>query len=617
MEPGYARDEARFHEFKMTLPVGPKAIVSVCLCGLLLLPASSCALAPPPPSPAAPSPSGVGQPTATARAPAGPTATAAPLPSPTATPDAQSRVDELLASMTTEQKVGQLFMVHFNETYFSPALEEMIVDYHVGGIIIFPHNLASPADLAALIAEAQSAAVASTPGIPLLVAADQEGWPILRLPQGATVFPSNMAVGATDSVEDARLMASVMAEEMKAFGLNMNLAPVMDVNNNPANPVIGTRSFGSSPDLVARLGTAMVQTYQSSGIVATAKHFPGHGDTDVDSHLGLPVIGHDLAHLWAVELPPFQAAISAGVDCIMIGHLSVPALDSVSARPATLSPEILQGLLRDEMDFQGAIATDSLSMEALMEQYDLPTATAMAFLAGADLLLFGYTPQHPPEEQLLAYHRVLELVEEGTISSNRLDESVRRILLLKARRGILEWQPSDPTLALENVGTDEHQAAALKVAVDSTTVVRDESGLLPLSPDSSLLVIYPPGAAGMAEALLGLAPQATLLEVSERPTPGELAQAADLARSAEVVIVGTRKATQYPEQAELVEVLTTERPVIAVALDSPYDLATYPEAATGLATYGRAPVSMQALAKVLFGLEAPRGTPPVDLASLD
>lgn len=544
---------------------------------------------------------------------ASPTSEAQPTPT---TASEEANVEDILAQMTTEQKVGQLFMVHFNETYFSPALEQMITEYHVGGIIIFPHNLTTLQDLTRLISDAQQAAATNESGIPLLVAADQEGWPILRLPEGATVFPSNMAVGATGSVEDAQLTASVMATEMRAVGINMNLAPVMDVNSNPLNPVIGTRSFGSSPELVSRLGTAMIETYQSHGVLATAKHFPGHGDTSVDSHYDLPVIDHDLARLEAVELPPFQAAISAGVDCIMTAHVSVPALDPAPDRPATLSPDILQGLLRERMGFQGLIATDSLSMNALMDQYDLSTATALAFEAGADLLLFGYTPWHPASEQLPAYDRVLQLVEEGTIPTSRLDESVRRILLVKARRGILDWRPPDSRQALERVGTEDHLAAAQRVALDSITLLRDDEGLLPLSPESSLLVVYPQGGAGLGQAVLEHAPQASILEVSERPTSREFVQATALAGTADLILVGTRDVVDYPEQAALVEALRAEHPVIAVALDSPYDLLSYPEVSTYLATYGRAPVSMQALAQVLFGIEEPRGRLPVELPGL-
>jgi beta-N-acetylhexosaminidase len=350
--------------------------------------------------------------------------------------------------------------------------------------------------------------------------------------------------------------------------------------------------------------------------VATAKHFPGHGDTSVDSHLGLPIITRDLARLESVELPPFASAISAGVDCIMTAHISVPALDSVPDRPATLSPDILQGLLREQMGFDGLIATDSLGMRALTNRYDLPTATALAFQAGADLLLFGYDPGFPPSEQRVAYEAVLNLVKEVTVSESRLDESVRRILLVKAKRGILDWQPADLDGVTEHVGTAEHLAAARKVALDSITLVRDERGLLPLSPESSILVIYPRGGAGLLQAIRQHAPSATGLEVGETPSAREIAQAVARADAVESVVVGTRNVLSYPQQAQLLAALGPERPLVAVALDSPYDLLSYPQVSTYLATYGRAPVSMEALALVLFGLEAPRGRLPVELPGL-
>jgi len=545
--------------------------------------------------------------------------TAAPSPTSQATPAVspeEARVEQILAAMTTKQKVGQLFAVYFDGSHFSPALEQMITQYYIGGIIIFPRNLTSLVDLAQLVSDAQQAAATNEPGIPLLVAADQEGWPIWRLPPGATVFPSNMAVGATNSVEDAQLMASVMATEMSAMGINMNLAPVMDVNSNPANPVIGIRSFGSSPDLVSRLGAAMIETYQSHGIIATAKHFPGHGDTSMDSHLDLPLIEHDRARLEAVELLPFQAAISVSVDCIMTAHIYVPALDPEPDRPATLSPVILEGLLRKKMGFQRLIATDSLGMQGITNRYDLPTATVLAFQAGADLLLFGPDPGHPPFEQRVAYEKLLNLVERGTISMTRLDASVRRILLTKARRGILDWQPEPLDRSLGRLGTPDHKTAAQKVALDSITLVRDESGLLPLSSQESILVIYPRGGAALGEAILEHAPHATLFEVSEIPTVSEVIQATDRARHADAVVVGTRNVLQRPDQAHLVDTLQQQHPVIAVALDAPYDLLSYPEVSAYLATYGRAPVSMEALALVLFGLEAPRGWLPVELPSL-
>ncbi len=525
-------------------------------------------------------------------------------------------MEELLASMTTEQKVGQLFVVYFADPYFSPALEQMITEYHIGGIIIFGRNVTNLADLARLINDAQNAAISSEPGIPLFVATDQEGWPVFRLRNGATIFPSNMAVGATDSVTDAQLMASTMATEMKAVGINMNLAPVMDVNSNPANPIIGIRSFGSSPQLVSRLGKAMIETYQAQGIIATAKHFPGHGDTSLDSHLSLPTIAHDLARLEAVELAPFRAAISAGVDCIMTAHITVPALDPETYHPATLSPPILEGLLKRQMGFKGLIATDSLGMRGLTDQYDVATAAALAFQAGADLLMFGDDPGHDPSEQIPAYQRVLELVENGTVPMSRLDDAGRRILLLKARRGILDWQPVVIDRFAQEMGTAEHVAAARQVALDSITLLRDNERLLPLDSESSILVVYPQGGAGLGEAMQQYGSNIRLLEVGIRPSEAEIQQVTIEARGAQVVVLGTLNVQRYPEQAQLAEALYGDHSLITIALGSPYDLLSYPQVSTYLLTYGQAPVSMEALAQVLFGLEAPRGRLPVGLPGL-
>lgn len=533
-------------------------------------------------------------------------------PAPTVSPE-EARVEALLADMTTEQKVGQLFVVYFTDPHFSPALEEMITQYHIGGIIIFGRNVTTLSNLAELINEAQSAAVTTEPEIPLFVATDQEGWPILRLWEGATVFPSSMAIGATGSVTDAQLVATVMAAELRAVGINMNLAPVLDVNTNPANPIIGIRSFGSSPELVSRLGTAMIEAYQAQGSIATAKHFPGHGDTSLDSHQSLPTILHDLARLEAVELVPFRAAILAGVDCIMTAHISVPALDPTPHRPASLSPPILQGLLREKMGFEGLIATDSLGMRAITDRYEVSTAAVLAFQAGADLLMFGDDPGHDPSEQRVAYQRVLELVEQGTVPMSRLDDSVRRILLLKDRRGILDWQPVVVDRIVEQVGTAQHLAAAQQVALDSITLVKDEDGLLPLDPQFSTLVVYPQGGRGLGEAMQRHGSSIRVLEVSQRPSTAEVEQVVVQAQAADVVVLGTSNVQRFAEQARLVESLHGHHPLITVALDSPYDLLSYPQVSTYLVTYGRAPVSLEALAEVLFGLQAPRGRLPVEL----
>ncbi|MCB0114223.1 MAG: hypothetical protein KDD84_09040, partial [Caldilineaceae bacterium] len=357
---------------------------------------------------------------------------------PTATPT-PSRADKILAAMTLEEKVGQLFMVYFRGPTMSDDLRQKIEDYHIGGLVLFAiaGNIEDTAQVATLLNDAQSLAVQSGAQVPLFVSVDQEGGPVVRLTDGFTVFPSQMAVGATGSITQAQRMAEVTAQELKALGFNMNLVPVIDVNNNPDNPVIGLRSFGSSPDAVAALGTAVIEAYAAQGMVVTAKHFPGHGDTAVDSHYGLPVVPHDRAHLDTVEFPPFRAAIAAGVPAIMTAHVLFPAIDPGEGQPATLSSLVLDGLLRQEMGFDGLIVTDSLSMGALANLVGTTEAAQLAFRAGADLLAYGADVSHSPAESVAAYERLLSLVQSGEISEARVDESVRRILSVKEAYGLL------------------------------------------------------------------------------------------------------------------------------------------------------------------------------------
>ena len=518
-----------------------------------------------------------------------------------------------MARMTVEQKVGQLFMVYSTQSVFDAELEAAIVADHVGGVILFAPNVEHPAQVAELINQAQAAATTSGAGIPLLVAVDQEGGLVARLRDGFTRFPAQMAVGATQNPDDARLMARVMAQEMRALGVNMNLAPVLDVNSNPLNPVIGTRSFGGSPELVVQMGLPMIEAYREQGVIATAKHFPGHGDTDVDSHYGLPTVPHSLDRLWAVELAPFQAAADAGVDVIMTAHVAFPAIDPTPGMPATLSPLVLGDLLRTQMGFDGLIATDSLGMGALSYVYGESEAAALALQAGADLLMFGNDPGHTPAEARAAYAHVLGLVQSGAIPPERIETSVRRVLALKARYGLLTWQPVDPETAARSCGTPEHRAAALQVALDSVTLLAND-GLLPLSAERSALLVVPETVAGLDSTLRAYLPNLDVSVVSLDPTADQIAAAVAQAANADVIVVATWDATWHAAQVSLVRALAGH-PLVVIALNTPYDLT--PLQAAGVTpsayvcTYSDAPPSLEALAMVLSGAEAPRGRLPV------
>ena len=527
-----------------------------------------------------------------------------------------ARVEALLARMSVEEKVGQLFLVFFKAPSLSPALSEMITNYHIGGIVLFARsgNIESPEQLARLIGDAQDLAAREGAGIPLFVAIDQEGGPVSRLTEGFTVFPSNMAVGATGSADRAREMAAVMAAEMRAVGINMNLAPVMDVNDNPDNPVIGIRSFGASPELVAELGTAMIETYQANGILATAKHFPGHGNTAVDSHAGLPVVTGSTERLEAVELAPFHAAIAAGVGAIMTAHVVVPVIEPTEGLPATLSPRVLGGLLREQLGYEGLTVTDSLGMGAL-GGYGAAEVATLAFEAGADVLAFGADPGHGPAEQRAAYEHLLRQVQQGAVAQERLDASVRRILLAKAKLGLLEAQPADQGALREPVGTAEHRATVLAVARESITLVRDECDILPIGPERQMLVIWPRTAGNLGAALQAQRAGAQALPMGIDPTAAEIRTATERAAGSDVVAVGTVNARQHPGQIQLIRALQGCK-LIVVALDTPYDLLAFPDVPAYLATYGSVPASLQALAEALTGASPIRGRLPVDLPTL-
>lgn len=518
--------------------------------------------------------------------------------------------------MSLEQKVGQLFLVHFEGAEVSPFLERLIAECHVGGIVLFAvaGNIVDTAQVATLTEAAQAAATAAG-SVPLLVALDQEGGLVVRIREGATVFPSNMAVGATGSTDMATAMASVTATELAALGVNVNLAPVVDVNSNPGNPVIGTRSFGSSADAVATLGAAMVTAYQQAGIAATAKHFPGHGDTDVDSHVGLPVVSHDRAHLDAIELPPFRAAIEANVDAIMTAHLEVPAIDPTAGMPATLSQAVLQGLLRQELGFAGVVVSDSLGMSALTASLTVPEAAAQAFQAGCDVLAFGADAGQGQEVQLDAYDAVLALFTSGALPPSRLDESVRRILTLKARRGILDRQPVDPSAIPESVGTAEHRAVAASIADAAVTLVRNDQAILPLPAETPALVAVPTGVGDLAAAMAPYFANIAASSFSLDPTAEEIVALADQAQAYGAIVVATADTTRHPTQAELVAAL--QQPgLVVVSLRTPYDLASFPTAPCYVAAYCDVPAALDAVARVLCGQLTPAGHLPVEIPGL-
>jgi len=432
------------------------------------------------------------------------------------------------------------------------------------------------------------------------------------------LFPSNMALGAAGSPSLAEKAAYINGRELRALGIQVDFAPVVDVNSNPQNPVIGIRSFGQNPAEVATLGAAAVRGYLKAGIIPVAKHFPGHGDTKTDSHKQLPVIDRPLAAWEKIDLPPFKAAIAAGVPAIMSAHIVMTALDPDF--PATLSSAVLGGVLRRELGFQGVIVTDSLDMGAIANTYTIPKAALRAFLAGCDLLLIG--KKNLPE----SYAAVLAAVRDGRISQKRLDQSVRRILELKERAGLFGKPFSNPR-SWKSVGAPASRQLAEKIAEKSITLLSNHGGLLPLklSKSEPLAVLinradrFAPDVDAFGGTLARHHRGTELFQFLPWPSAKDSDGLAKRAAGAGVIIFGAYKDGGLDDklQVELYNRLRAlKKPIIVVSLMDPYDLKDFPGAAAQICIYGITPASMKALAKVLFGAAVPGGRLPVNIPGL-
>lgn len=538
-------------------------------------------------------------------------------------------IESKIQHMTLEEKVGQLFMIHvygktptdpnyeqtnINQKRGAKNFEEAIQKYHIGGVIYFnwTDNIGTPIDFKqvnALSNGIQKIAMDQRMPIPLLIATDQEGGIVARVTEPATVFPGAMALGATASEEYGVKVGEIMGSELKHLGINMDLAPDLDVNINPDNPVIGVRSISENPDLVSKLGIAQIKGYQNENIVATGKHFPGHGDTNVDSHYGLPIINHDLKTLEDIDLKPFKAAIDAGIDSIMTAHIVVPALDS-SGLPATLSKPILTDLLRDKLGFDGIIITDSLGMSGA-NVVPADKVAVEAFKAGADILL------NPPDVDV-AYNSVLSAVKSGEITEKRLDDSVFRILKVKMKRGLFS-NPYADSKELNQVGTVENLKMADEITNKSITLIKNENGLLPLKQGTKVLVTGPTtgNPALLSNLLVGKGYISSVYTTSATPTAAQIKAALTKANDAEVVIVTTYTSNAAVPQKNLVNSLTAAgKKVVVAAMRNPYDIAAFPQVNGYIATYGNKNISTNSLARVLTGEVNPSGKLPVTIKGL-
>ncbi|WP_411148503.1 glycoside hydrolase family 3 protein [Streptomyces sp. A30] len=556
-----------------------------------------------------------------------------------AAPD-DRHLSTLVSRMTLEEKVGQLFVTRvYGHSATAPdqadidanlaelgvrTAAEVVARYRVGGIIYFAwaHNTREPHQIADLSNGIQRASLEQPRGLPVLISTDQEHGIVCRVGKPATLFPGAMAMGAGRSRTDARTLGLVAGRELRAMGIRQNYSPVADVNVNPANPVIGVRSFGADPGAVAGLVAAEVAGYQRSRVAATAKHFPGHGDTAVDSHYGFPVINHTRAQWDELDAPPFRAAVRAGIDSIMTAHIMVPALDS-SGDPATLSHPILTGILREKLGYDGVVVTDDLGMQGVREKYGDDRVPVLALKAGADQLL-------DPPSLAVAWNAVLKAVQDGELTEARLDESVLRVLRLKAKLSLFEEPYVSQAGVTDTVGAKGHLAAADLIAERTTTLLVNEGQLLPLSRRTHPRVLVvgadpasPSGTTGpptgvLAGALTELGFTATALSTGTAPSAATIARAVAAARDADAVVVGTYNVGATSAQKTLVEQLVaTGKPVVAVAIRNPYDVAHLPSVPACLAAYSWTDVELRAAARVIAGRVAPRGKLPVPVQRAD
>ena len=414
--------------------------------------------------------------------------------------DPTAVIKQMVDSMDTREKVEQMIMITLrpwnaegeNEsvTSLNDDLTYFIESHNFGGVCLYADNVQTTAQTVELTNQIQQAAKNSYCGIPMLISADQEGGRIFRLGTG-TPTCGNMALGATNDPELAYENAKILASEIKALGINTDLAPVIDVNNNPSNPVIGLRSFSSDPEIVGAMGEKYVEGLQSEGIITTCKHFPGHGDTSVDSHTGLPLINKTYDELKKVELAPYSSIIDK-TDMIMTAHIQFPKIETgeyVSKStgekiniPATLSKTIITDILRKDLGYDGVVITDSMVMSAIKENFGLVDSATLAINAGVDMILEPLPVQNVSDfYEIDQYVAMIEAqIENGVIPMETIDKSVTRILTMKQERGLLDYKPADVDNALKIVGSAENREKALQIAEKAVTLVKNDGDLLPL-----------------------------------------------------------------------------------------------------------------------------------------
>lgn len=528
------------------------------------------------------------------------------------TAEEAQRVENLLASMTLEEKVGQLFMVSIYGRRLPEAGELLITQYHPGAVALFNYNTEweTGGSVAFLINQMQTAATSSGAEIPLIIAADQEGGRVRRIVNEVTQFPDPLWLGAITDMDVIREVGRVTGAELRAIGVNMNLAPVADLYTREdmfdKNRVLHRRTFGDDPNRVGEQAAAYAQGLGAAEVIGVLKHYPGHGGA-ADSHKELPHIEMDAATALNGPLRAFEVAVREGVPAIMVGHLNYTALEPVPNLPASLSPTMI-GILRHDFGFDGLVMTDAMDMAAIAGNFEIPQAALMAIQAGVDMVVMG--PNISWATQQNSIQRVMDAASSGELSQTRLDESVRRILSLKAQYELLDWQPLDPDQVTAQYDPEPAQAALLESYMAAATVVRDERRLLPLDPQEKIAVVYPAIYETIYFTCLELAREIEYYGYVFYPEIKDFNSVSRLGIEYDKIVIFVEDATKHLIQSDLVKVLPPEKTIV-VALSSPYDLELFPDVSTFMALYTSLDASQAAACKVLFGDHPARGRLPI------
>ena len=517
-----------------------------------------------------------------------------------------------LNELTLDQKIGQLLVVGFPTKILTEELKELIKNYHVGNVIVFQRNIKDSLQLGELNNSIQKL-MEKYNKVPAFIGIDQEGGMVTRLFNSATYFPGNMAVAAGIPCAETYELGAAIGEELHDVGVNMNFAPVLDVNNNPKNPVIGVRSYGDVPEEVAQYGKHLFKGLQSEKILSCGKHFPGHGNTNADSHLGIPIISSELRELKNLELVPFIEAINNGIDGIMISHILFSALEKNNL-PATLSRAIITGLLKEELGFRGLVITDCMEMKAISDNYDIEDAVISALNAGAELLCISHTK----EVQIRAFNAIKKAVKDGIISLKVLNSKVEKILYFKEKYELYNWR--NLSCKINDEDLMRHKKLAATISEKSITLIKDKKTLLPLKSEGLISITPISQATCIAEEDLEKLNLGKILEseigcqfINYNLVDIDEDDIISKVIDKKTIIFGSYNMNLNKSQKSLLDrLIATGKDIVLVALINPYDISDYKDKiSTILCTYECTKLSINSLIKVLKGEIIAQGILPV------